>query len=127
MLMMRRIEETDHGYIMDTFRRGTPTVDTGVPESVVTGLFLACLNRWDGLVACDTETPSEIIGWIVFKPASNVIAWVYVRAGFRNKSIGHMLVLAATPALDIVAPFVNYRYIRKGLLAVSHRPLTSLT
>ena len=130
MLQLRQVAETDHGYIISTFLHTVDKSKLGVPPILLAGLMSGCLVRWSGWIACDSETPSEIIGYVVYKPKTNVVGWLYIRAGFRGKHVGHMLLLAATPSTDIVSPFGVGSCIDtdpKRLIRVKVRPLQSLT
>lgn len=63
------------------------------------GLIETLLERSHVVVACSSEDPSQIMGYIVYeapRPDSSVIHWAYVKHPFRNFGVAKALEGAAT-------------------------------
>jgi GNAT superfamily N-acetyltransferase len=99
----------------------------GATRGVLAGLFGAYLMQWRYLVACEPDTPEEIMGFIVAPLTAGTVAWVQVKAQYRRKGVARALLayVGAKPG-KVLTPFLpggalNAQLREKGY-RLCHRP-----
>jgi GNAT superfamily N-acetyltransferase len=107
-ILIRRGTETEWSLAFDSFLesyRDAPAAQ-GATRGVLAGIFGAYLLQWRYLVACEPETPEEIMGFIVASSRS-AVAWIQVKAQYRRKGVARALLNAAAVARGRVpTPFL---------------------
>lgn len=98
----------------------------GATRGVLAGIFGAYLMQWRYLVACEPDTPEEIMGFIVASSQGSV-AWIQVKAQYRRRGVARALLAAADIARGkVMTPFLpggalNAQLREKGY-HLCHRP-----
>lgn len=106
MLTFRHANESDYPYVIDSFYhgfRGEPWAQ-GCSADFLTGTMRSLLDNpaWQCTVLCESDTPTEILGYVVWRDPQT-IAWICVKRavqdnGFAKKllaTIGHNLTITA--------------------------------
>ena len=108
---------------LEEYRRAPAAQRT--TKGVLAGLFGSYLMQWRYLVACEPETPEEIMGFIVAS-SQGAVAWVQVKAQYRRKGVATALLSAAGVKAAVETPFMPDRTlvgaIRDKGFRLYHRP-----
>lgn len=86
----------EHALAIDSFVesfRDAPVAE-GATRGTLSALFCAYLQSWRYLVACEPDTPEEIMGFIVAS-SRGAVAWIQVKAQYRRKGVAKALLSAA--------------------------------
>lgn len=92
-ISLRPMESGDFAYVKSTIR-GTLLSQSayckGLHPATIDVLLDPILAAYNTTLAVDSDDPSEAVGFVVYRDATDV-AFVYVRAQFRKKKIGRAL------------------------------------
>lgn len=127
-ILIRRGTEAEWALAFDSFLesyRDAPAAQ-GAPRGVLAGVFGAYLLQWRYLVACEPDTPEEIMGFVVAS-SRGAVAWLQVKAQYRRKGVARALLnVAAVSKGKVLTPFLpggalNAQLREKGY-HLCHRP-----
>lgn len=78
----------------------------GTTRALLAGMFGVYLMQWRYLVACEPETPQEILGFIVAS-SRGAVAWLQVKAPYRRRGVARALLNAADVTKGkVITPFL---------------------
>ncbi len=127
-ILIRKGTEKEWALAFDSFLteyRAAPAAQ-GATRGVLAGIFGAYLMQWRYLVACEPETPDEVMGFIV-AGLEGAVAWVQVKAQYRRKGVARALLnhCGVQPG-KVLTPFLpggalNAQLREKGY-RLCHRP-----
>lgn len=127
-ILIRRGTESEWALAFDSFLeeyREVPAAQ-GTTRGVLAGIFSVYLLQWRYLVACEPETPEEIMGFIIAS-SRGAVAWMQVKAQYRRKGVAKALLNAAEVSKGkVLTPFLpggalNAQLREKGY-HLCHRP-----
>lgn len=127
-IRIRRGTEAEWSLAFDSFLeeyQDAPTAQ-GCSRGTLAALFSVYLQQWRYLVACEPDTPEEIMGFIVVSNRG-AVAWVQVKAQYRKHGVARALLNAADVSKGkVLTPFLpggalNAQLREKGY-HLCHRP-----
>ena len=133
-IRIRKGTESEWALAFDSFLeeyRSAPAAQ-GATRGVLAGIFGAYLMQWRYLVACEPDTPEEVMGFIIAAPNGSsrtpAVAWVQVKAQYRKRGVARNLLqhVGVSPRCAVLTPFLpggalNAQLREKGY-RLCHRP-----
>lgn len=127
-IQIRRGTEREWSLAFDSFieeYRDSPAAQ-GCSRGTLSALFGSYLAQWRYLVACEPETPEEIMGFIVAS-SQGAVAWIQVKHQYRKLGVASALLdAAAVTTGKVLTPFLPGGALNAQLRAkgyhLCHRP-----